>query len=209
MTNHKWQRRIHRALTIFNFVFLIFNLSAQPTNDIPPLSPTYSEIPPTYFEQHRTALSISGVLALVVLGAAVWLLTRPRKTAPVPPEVSARTALEVLRRRNEDGRVLSEVSQVLRRYLAAAFALPTGELTTTEFCAALNQNEKVGTELSTEIADFLQRCDDRKFKPAVAGAGVQASARPGESSAAVRALELVERGQARISQLSAVNGPKQ
>ena len=65
------------------------------------------------------------LLALVAL--AVWWLTRPKPPVVVPPEVQARQALEPLRQQAEDGAVLSQVSQILRHYVSAAFALPPGE----------------------------------------------------------------------------------
>jgi hypothetical protein len=84
----------------------------------------------------------------------------------VPPEILARQALEKLQAQPEDGKVLSEISQALRRYLAAAFALPGGEMTTAEFCAALAADEKMGAELAQTISNFLRECDAQKFSPA-------------------------------------------
>ena len=99
------------------------------------------------------------------MGVAIWWATRPKPPVIIPPEVQARGDLESLRKLAEDGRVLSKVSQAVRRYFGAAFALPPGELTTAEFCRAMAANDQVGSELSTTTSDFLRRCDERKFAP--------------------------------------------
>ena len=113
--------------------------------------------------------------------------------------------------------VLSEASQILRRYVAAAFAWPPAELTTAEFSAALAGDEKIGPELARTLSNFLRECDERKFAPAGV-VGVQASAcsdsapaTPGTlkrelQPAAVRALELVSAAEARRVRSAPVPG---
>ena len=58
--------------------------------------------------------------------------------------VQARAALEPLRGQSENGALLSRVSQILRHYVAAAFDLPPGELTTVEFCGAIASHTRGG-----------------------------------------------------------------
>ena len=67
------------------------------------------------------------VIALAVL--ILWKIFRPKPPVILPPEVLAREALTKLLRQPEDGKLLSEVSQILRRYVIAAFELPAAELT--------------------------------------------------------------------------------
>jgi hypothetical protein len=110
---------------------------------------------------------VGALLALVLLGVAGWFLTRRKPVALPAPEAVARQALDPLRRQPEEGVLLSRVSQVLRHYLIAAFGLPPEELTSTEFCGVLGENQGVGPELAAGIAEFLRRCDERKFAPAV------------------------------------------
>jgi hypothetical protein len=155
---------------------------AQSTNEIPPLRPPHAEIPPTFWEQHAAALGMGGFALLAFIGLAIWLAMRPRTPVLIPPAVQARGDLESLRLLAEDGRVLSKVTQAVRRYFGAAFALPPGELTTAEFCRALAANDQVGSELSTNTSDFLRRCDERKFAP---------DAPPEATGAAECALRLV------------------
>ena len=112
---------------------------------------------------------------------------------PVPPETRARLALEALAGRHEDGALLSEVSQILRRYFVAAFGLPAGEVTTTEFCQLVGGNEVLGAELSSALVKFLETCDVKKFAPTPPAAPLNAVA---------QALELFERAEARRAQLT-------
>jgi len=102
---------------------------------------------------------------LGVIGATVWWLRRPRPAVVVPPETQARQELESLRQQGEDGAVLSRVSQIVRRYVSAAFGLPPGEMTTADFCRAIANHEQLGSELSAVLGDFLRQCDERKFAP--------------------------------------------
>jgi hypothetical protein len=111
----------------------------------------------------------------------------------LPPETIARQALEALRNQHEDGALLSRVSQILHRYLKGAFDLPLVESNTTEFCAAIATHERVGPELAGAVADFLRRCDERKFSPVPAP----------ELGAVGQALKLVESGEERRAWLRA------
>jgi hypothetical protein len=162
--------------------------SVEGEQDAFKLRPPHAELPPTYWEQHG-AWTIAGLIVLLVLlGAALWWLLRPKPIVPEPIEVLARRELETLRPRVEDGRVLSQISRVLRGYIVGAFQLPQGEMTTSEFCRAISEHEDIGPALAAPVSDFLRRCDELKFSPA---------GPPLPVGAAARALELVELGEAR------------
>ena len=135
------------------------------TNDIPPLRPPHAELAPTFWEQYGLWVVILGVLFLALVCGVAWLLTRPKPPVVVPPEVQARQALEPLRQQTEDGALLSRVSQVLRHYVTAAFGLPPGELTTTEFCRTIASHAPIGPDLSAALSAFLRLCDQDKFSP--------------------------------------------
>jgi hypothetical protein len=169
------------------------SLSAQnsPTNALPPLVPAYGEIPPTFWEQHGNAILIIGLGLIALAGAVTWVILRPQPPVVVPPEVLARETLAKLRRQPENGQVLSEISQTLRRYLLAAFRLPAGERTTSEFCATLAGSEKVGAELAQAVASFLRESDQRKFAPVNAAAPFEAAS---------RALEIIDQAELRAKQ---------
>jgi hypothetical protein len=152
------------------------------TNALPALAPPYGEIPPTLWERHGTVILVAGTAVIALAVLILWKIFRPKPPVILPPEVLAREALTKLLRQPEDGKLLSNVSQILRRYVIAAFELPAAELTTTEFCAALAASEKIGTEPAQAISDFLRACDERKFSTSPAAAPL---------NAATRALELV------------------
>jgi len=176
------------ALNVECSVFLILTLSALSvfgqtnTNSLPALAPPLPEMPPTFLEQPAAVIKEHPGTALIITGVAVLALVLVlfkmllRKEVPMlAPEIAARQALAKLQSQQEDGKVLSEISQVLRRYIVAAFGLPVTEMTTAEFCAALAGSEKVGMELARTISSFLRECDERKFAPP-STVGVQASA---------------------------------
>ena len=185
------------VLNVEGWMFLFslasaFSLSAQTSsNALPPLAPAYPEIPPTFLQQqalaiqqHKSAviISLSAVFVVAFLFLRAW--RRKKSPAVVPRETAARQALEKWRGQPEDGKALSGISRVLRRYLSAAIGFPSGEMTTAEICAGLSRAEKIGTELSLSISDFLHACDQRKFSPP----------RPAASMDAVdRALDFVSR----------------
>ena len=150
------------------------------TNGVPALAPPYGELPPTFWEQYEIAIIVGGVIVLV--GGLVYLRFRLRPAAPVvlAPEVVARQALSACSSGPEDGALLSEVSRIVRRYAAAAFALPPGEVTTAEFCARLAASETAGTDLAGRLAQFFHECDDRKFAPRPAGSPLHAITRASE-----------------------------
>jgi hypothetical protein len=164
-------------------------LLAQPgkPEQIPPLRPPIGEIPPTFWEQHGLLVTVGGVVALVLIGIAVWFLTRPKPPSIVPPQVQAREALEPLRRQPENGVTLSRISQILKRYVAAAFDLEPGEATTAQFCQTLAHRPQISPNLAAALTEFLRRCDERKFAPDPPAVPLVA---------AERALELIEASEA-------------
>ena len=204
MTNVEWllgSRSSLRSCAALPFVIrhsifvMVLSLSAaaQPADDAPKLNPPYAELPPTFWQQHGSVIVIGSILLVVVVALVVWLALRPKPVPPVPPETRARLALEALAGRHEDGALLSEVSQILRRYFVAAFGLPAGEVTTTEFCQLVGGNEVLGAELSSALVKFLETCDVKKFAPTPPAAPLNAVA---------QALELFERAEARRAQLT-------
>jgi hypothetical protein len=171
--------------------FAATNISAG-DDQLAKLRPPRAEIPPTFWERYNIWIIIGSLVFLAFVGIIVWIVTRPKPPIIVPAEVRAKQALELLSSKPEDGLVLSQVSQVLRRYVAEAFALPPGELTTAEFCRLIASNERIGPELAGTISEFLHQCDERKFMPTPPNTPMTAIA---------TALKLVETAQARLAEL--------
>jgi hypothetical protein len=150
------------------FLFGPFYLSFSATNseladEIPPLRPPRGELPPGFWEQNGTWISVVAVLLLAVASVAVWIFRRPRVPAPLPPDIEAREALGRFAGKAETGEIISKVSAIVKRYFSLAFDLPRDELTTSEFVRASAQSGKVGAELASRIESFLRDCDQRKF----------------------------------------------
>jgi hypothetical protein len=158
--------------------------------DVPQLHPPRPEIPPGFWEECGPWAAVGIVLALAVLSAVVWYLLKGRPPVPEPPERKARELLSGLREAPEDGKVLSQVSQALRHYMAAVLAFGPGELTTAEFCLAVDGHQMLGPEFSKEICGFLRLCDERKFSPTVSDSPLGAVA---------QALKIVDGTEERIA----------
>ena len=161
-----WKLNVKCSVLVF---FITLPLCAQPpTNDLPALLPAYGELAPGFWEQHHAVMIVTGfaLLALAFLFLKLWL--RPPLPPVLLPEMVLRQVNEAfaqLQTCPEDGKLLGEVSRLLRHYLCVAFGLPVIQMTTAEFSAVLISNNKIGPELAGIIADFLRSCDGRKFSP--------------------------------------------
>ena len=183
-------------------IFVATGFTQTSTNALPPLAPAYPEIPPTtyveiattFWEQHHTAVPVGSFAFVALVGLILWVIFRPRPPVIVSPEVQACKALAGLLRQPEDGKILSDVSQILRYYLIAVFELPATELTTSEICTALASQGKVGVELAQPVSDFFRACDARKFSSSPDAAPLNAVA---------RALELVAQTESRRAEFLA------
>lgn len=196
VTRHRpLQRLLTSSPTML--MFTLVATSAQSPDGVKPLLAPLSEIPPTVWEQHGALIVLLGVVVIALLAAAIWWLLQPKSPVPVPIEIQTRNELELLRLPMEDGKTISQVSQVLKHYFAVAFELPSGEMTTAEFSLAVISSEKTGSELADRVSDFLRQCDEQKFSPA---GGVQ-------TSVCSRALELFQAGEARRAELRQVAQP--
>jgi hypothetical protein len=177
-------------IVIFCVTVASWTATNAQTNDEFVLRPPYQEMPQTYWEQHGNTIILTSILGIILLGALVVWLLRPKTRALVPVEVQVRSELESLRQRPEDGGVLSAVSRGVQRYFAAVFEMPAGELTTAEFCRFANADEKIGKDLAATTEAFLRRCDEMKFAPGV----------PTELKAVDKAFGLIAQADARKQQ---------
>jgi hypothetical protein len=149
--------------TLLSILFLPFAVCAVDTNALPPLLPAYPQIQPTFWEQYKILVLASVVAVLFFVGLSIWILLKPKPPVASSPGQVAREALEELKDRPQDGRLLSEVSQIFRRYVGAVFGFPAAEMTTAEFAAALVANPKAGPQVAELLSNFLRACDKDKF----------------------------------------------
>lgn len=188
------------AVACSTLVFALAAAAQSPgpeENEIPELAPPLPELPPTFWAQHGPTIVVATVLCLAVVILLVWRKLHPRPVVPAKLADRARQALAELRSRPEDSAVLSQVSQILRRYFCEAYALSSGELTTAEFCRALEHCREVEKDLSAPVSDFLRRADELKFSTAKAGC----------LDGAEKALEFIARAEAQLEVLRRAQQP--
>jgi hypothetical protein len=113
-----------------------------------------------------TALAI----ALFVLAVAAWLFMRWWKKRPKPapptPRAVAMRELDSLRARIESMepyRFSIAVSDVLRGFIAAQYALRATKQTSPEFLASIADARRFTDDDRALLAEFLERCDLIKF----------------------------------------------
>jgi len=180
------------GICVLSAPLLLLAATNSGPDEIPPLRPPRGELPPGFWEQNGTWVVLSSLFLLLLASVAVWFARRTKPQAQVPPEILARRELEPLRAQTENGVLLSRVSQILRHYLTGGFDLGCGELTTSEFCSLIEQNEAVGPQLAGSVSEFLRRSDRHKFAPA---SGTE------PLDAVSEALKLIEAAETRRAEL--------
>ncbi len=186
-----------RALAFFAAFRSSVAFAGEPK--IPDLLPARAELPPTYWEQHGWLIIALSVAGLLLLALAIYILTRPKPAAIVPPEVMARRSLQALRGQPEDGALLMKVSGILRQYIIRACGFPPRERTTAELSRDLEAHPQLDRALAGSIVGFMRQCDDRKFAP-------QPPAAP--TPAVDAALELIDRVEAQREKMSGAIPPQ-
>jgi Domain of unknown function (DUF4381) len=168
---------------------------------IPPLRPARAELVPSFWEQHGWVVALGGLVFVVALVILIIWLRRPKPEQVTPPQLIARRALEALRGNAEDAALVTEVSRILRQYLHFALQLPPDELTTAEWRRVLQTHPQADPDLAKTAADFLRRCDERKFAPA------QESAVLGAVPAACGLIDQFETHRQRMSEAAGLGTP--
>jgi hypothetical protein len=179
MANSCWQGHAQFGTTNGNIV--------KPS----PLKAPKPEIPPTFWEQHSTAIVGGGFGAAVVLSALAYLAFRPRAHILPPPAVVARQRLTELKTAPADGLLLTRISSAVRQFFLATARLPVEELTTAEFISVLEDRVEVPPPLKARVSVFLRALDLQKFSP---------SGSPAEAQGIItQALEFVNEAEALTS----------
>jgi hypothetical protein len=161
-----------RIWPVILLTFACVVMAADPPQDdeIPALRPPLKAMHPGFWEAHGTQIAIAAVASLLLICVVVALARRRKQSAPVLPEEEARVALRQIRKDHPED--LSAISQITRRGLAGLFGLPRHEMTTAEFCQALDSATPVAGSaegIPHKTRSFLQRCDTVKFAPGKAG----------------------------------------
>jgi hypothetical protein len=114
--------------------------------------------------------AVGGALAVCVLGAAGWGLKRRagRPRRPLTPEQRALQELDRLEKTalppaRESEWYHTQLSNVVRRYLAERFRLRAPQQTTAEFLEAVQKVPELPAEQQRLLRDFFDRCDLAKF----------------------------------------------
>jgi hypothetical protein len=138
----------------------MLNFLAEELHDIsPPVD--YSLIPPWL-------VFVIVFVALSLLGLAVWLFVKRRKSA-LPPKLPREIALEELEQigceieRMSPYQFSIRVSDILRKYVTQQYGLPATRQTSIEFLTALAKASPFSTDEKSLLEDFLNRCDLIKF----------------------------------------------
>lgn len=167
-------------LAVFSFA-----IAASAITEAPPrLQPPHDELGPTFWEARGRVLVLGNIAFFLLIGALFLLLRHPGKVIVEAPDAAARRLLESLRNRPEDPQLLAQVSRILRGYMVFAFCLPPDEFTTTELKFELQARPSADARLASELIEFLQQCDKRKFAPEPSSIS---------SGTVARALELLEK----------------
>jgi hypothetical protein len=134
---------------------------APPPAQLPPLPPSWARrwLPPLAWG--------AGAVALLLAGG--WALSR-RRPAPSPPLPPHRRALAELDRlaaaAPEPGDFHTQLSHVVRRYLAERFGLRAPHQTTAEFLAAVAATPELPADAAELLRECFARCDLAKFAAA-------------------------------------------
>lgn len=139
---------------------------------LPSPDPSIRDIaPPIDVFPHPTwMIAVACGLALLLVSLAIWLIVRWRRNRPAPlpptPRQVALARLEEMRGRIDDLTPYDfsiVVSDILRSYLTARYALKATQQTSPEFLAALANSPHFTPDEKTLLGAFLEKCDLIKF----------------------------------------------
>jgi Domain of unknown function (DUF4381) len=124
-------------------------------------------VPPESLPWWLYVIPGAAVLVLVPVGL---ILRRYRKAAPAPPTPGERALAELARvedrhrnQASDSGWMHTQVSSLLRRYLAERFEVKALQQTTAEFLDSLGSVSQLSAEQQAVLRDVLQRCDQARF----------------------------------------------
>jgi len=145
---------------------------AAPAAPAAPAVPDLRDIAPPVdvFPYPTWMIVVAALLAALVLGALIYAIVRAIRRRPLAPPPSPQSiALRELRDLQQRVKQAAPyefsiaVSDVLRRYVSAAYRVHAVEQTSPEFLAAIAQSVKFSAAERQQLAEFLERCDLIKF----------------------------------------------
>ena len=111
------------------------------------------------YESWQIALAVLTIL--LIAAGAIWLYLRSRSRPPaaIPPIEVARAELNAATQATGDERFALLCAYAVHRFLATEFKLPAGSKTSAEFSASIPLED----EAKARLVDFLNACDGVKF----------------------------------------------
>ena len=113
------------------------------------------------------------LVSLIVWAIVRFIKSRPKPLPPTPRELAMR-ALNTLRGKMLDAEPYAfsvSVSDVLRTFISAHYALFATQQTSPEFLASIASSPRFSPQDREALAVFLERCDLLKFARVEAGSG--------------------------------------
>jgi hypothetical protein len=162
-----------RVLMTESIKIVVESLLASEAGDIRDVKDPV-EIPVDWW--HRLRWPLVGLLAVLLVAAAVFIIRRYRagkSILPVreaPPRPAHEVAIEALERliaadligRGEIKQFYIEISEIIRQYINDRYFVVALEMTTTEVLSGLTAQD-LGEEIEDHFGTFLNRCDLVKF----------------------------------------------
>ena len=116
---------------------------------------------------HRQALTIA-VGAAVLLVLAAWMMRRRRSEPPLPAEQWALRELDrieytLIPPQGDAEAFHTQLSLVVRRYLAERYVPQALQQTTMEFLEAVRQVPQLPASQQEQLRELFERCDLAKF----------------------------------------------
>lgn len=144
----------------------MFLLAQMPTPQLPPLpeGPALENVrgPIELNGGYETwQIALAALAVLLIAAGLIWLYLHSRKkpAALIPPEEAALAELNAASQAADDERFALLCANAIRRFLASKFNLPANSQTSAELGASLPLDEE---EKST-VLHFLESCDAVKF----------------------------------------------
>ena len=120
----------------------------------------------SYWQTNDYWLIPTIIVVVILIALAIYFTLRKRPTPPPSPYAIAQQKLQAAKKllaSTDDRQYSSSISDLLRQYIEASFALNAAEQTTEEFLEAAKSESRISTEAEQTLGEFLKLCDLAKF----------------------------------------------